>query len=134
VTEYVELEDLLEAAAATIGHPPEVRDIGLLQVAVARPAASAFGEEAYPGLDQKAAALLHAVVTSRPLVDGNKRLGWVAMRLFYRLNRVDIQPTVDQAFELVVGVARGSISDVRAIADRMTAWRRKDSMLDREPQ
>jgi death-on-curing protein len=124
VTEYLELEDLLEAAAAAaIGHPPEVRDIGLLQGAVARPAASAFGEEAYPGLDQKAAALLHSIVTSHPLADGNKRLGWVATRLFYRLNGVDIRPTTDDAFELVVDIADGSIGDVTAIADRLVGWR-----------
>jgi death-on-curing protein len=126
VTEYLDLEDLLEAAAAAIGHPAEVRDIGLLQGAVARPAASAFGEDAYPGLDHKAAALLHSIVTSHPLVDGNERLGWVAIRLFYRLNGTDIRPTADEAFELVVGVADGSISDVTAIADRLTAWRQDD--------
>jgi len=130
VTEYLELEDLLEAAAAAIGHPPEVRDIGLLQGAVARPAASAFGEEAYSGLDQKAAALLHSIVTSHPLADGNKRLGWVAMRLFYRLNGTDIRPTADEAFELVVAIANGSIGDVTTIADRLTAWRTEDG----EPQ
>jgi death on curing protein len=130
VTEYLELEDLLEAAAAAVGHPPEVRDVGLLQGAVARPAASAFGEEAYPGLDHKAAALLHSIVTSHPLVDGNKRLGWVAIRLFYRLNGTDIQPTADEAFELIVNIADGSISDVKVIADRLTAWRKED----REPQ
>jgi death-on-curing protein len=123
VTEYLELEDLLEAAAAAIGHPPEVRDIGLLHGAVARPAASAFGEEAYPALDQKAAALLHSIVTSHPLADGNKRLGWVATRLFYRLCGADIRPTADDAFELVAGIADGSISDVPAIADRLAAWR-----------
>jgi death-on-curing protein len=130
VTEYLELEDLLEAAAAAIGHPPEVRDIGLLQGAVARPAASAFGEGAYPGLDQKAAALLHSIVTSHPLADGNKRLGWVATRLFYRLNGTDIRQTTDEAFELVIGIADGSIGEVTAIADRLTAWRQED----KEPQ
>lgn len=126
MTEYLELEDLLEAAAAAIGHPSEVRDIGLLQGAVARPASSVFGEDAYPGLDQKAAALLHSIVTSHPLADGNERLGWVATRLFYRLNGTDIRPTADEAFELVVGIAEGSISDVKAIAARLTAWREGD--------
>ena len=127
MTDYLELEDLLAAAAAAIGHPPEVRDIGLLQGAVSRPQASAFGDEAYPGLDQKAAALLHSIVTSHPLVDGNKRLGWVATRLFYRLNGTDVHPTADEAFELVVGVADGTLDDVRAIAERLATWRPEDA-------
>jgi predicted GTPase len=49
----------------------------------------AFGEEAYPDLDSKAAALLHAIAGVHPLVDGDKRLGWVATRLFYRMNSAD---------------------------------------------
>lgn len=102
----------------------------MLQGAVARPAASAFGEEAYPGLDQKAAALLHSIVTSHPLADGNKRLGWVTTRLFDRLKGTDIRPTADAAFELVVGIADGSIGEVPAIADRLVAWREEDM----EPQ
>lgn len=123
MTQYLELEDLLEAAAAATGRRPDVRDIGLLQAAVARPQASAFGEDAYPGLDQKAAALLHSIVASHPLVDGNKRLGWVALRLFYRMNGTDIHPPADEAFDLVVGVAAGTIDDVAAIAARLAAWR-----------
>jgi len=125
VTEYLDLEDLLEAAAAAIGHPPDVRDIGLLEAAAARPQASAFGEEAYPGLDRKAAALLHSIVTSHPLLDGNKRLGWVAVRLFYRLNGADVRPSADEAFDLVVSVADGSIDDVEVIAKRLSGWRRE---------
>jgi death-on-curing protein len=60
------------------------------------------------------------------LADGNKRLGWVAMRLFYRLNGTDIRPTADEAFDLVVAIADGSIGDVPAIADRLAAWRLED--------
>jgi death-on-curing protein len=124
VTEYLELEDLLAAAEAAIGGRPDIRDIGLLQSAVERPRSTAFGEEAYPDLDAKAAALLHSIVAGHPLVDGNKRLGWVAVRLFYRLNDADIHPEPDAAYELIVEVAGGTIRDVPKIAARLRPWRR----------
>jgi death on curing protein len=76
VTEYLELEDLLAAAEAALAGPPSVRDIGLLQAAATRPRAS-VGDDAYPDLDHKAAALLHSLVTGHPLVDGTKRLVWL---------------------------------------------------------
>jgi death-on-curing protein len=123
VTEYLELDDLLSAADAAVGGPAEIRDIGLLDAAAARPKASVFGSDAYPHLDTKAAALLHSIVTSHPLVDGNKRLGWVATRLFYVLNESDIRPTADEAYELIVAVADGSLRDVEAIAGRLATWR-----------
>jgi death-on-curing protein len=124
VTDYLDLDDLLAAAQAAVGAIPEIRDIGLLQSAAARPQATAFGEEAYRDLDSKAAALLHAIVAGHPLVDGNKRLGWVATRLFYRLNGADLVADPNDAFDLVVAVARGQLIDVPAIATRLTRWRR----------
>jgi len=123
VTEYLELEDLLAAAETAVGGRPEIRDVGLLQSAVDRPRSTAFGEEAYPDLDSKAAALLHSIVAGHPLVDGNKRLGWVAVRLFYRLNDADIHPEPDEAYDLIVEVAGGTIRDVPQIAARLRPWR-----------
>ena len=122
MTEYLDLDDLLAAAEAALGHRAQVRDIGLLQASAARPQVTAFGEDAYATLDLKAAALLHSLVTSHPLVDGNKRLGWVAVRLFYRLNNEDLHPTPDEAFDLVVAIAGGTVTDVGAIAERLGAW------------
>lgn len=123
MTEYLDLDDLLAAADAAVGGPADVRDIGLLQAAAARPQATAFGEEAYPGLDEKAAALLQSVVAGHPLVDGNRRLGWIALRLFYRLNGADVRPVPDSAFALVVEVASGERRDVAEIAAILGAWR-----------
>jgi death-on-curing protein len=123
VTEYLDLEDLLATAEAAIGGPVAVRDVGLLDAAAARPRSSVFGADAYPDLDAKAAALLHSIVTGHPLVDGNKRLGWVAVRLFYLLNDADLRPPADEAFHLVVAVAGGQIRDVERIAERLAAWR-----------
>jgi death-on-curing protein len=123
VTEYLDLDDLLAAAEAALGGSPDVRDIGLLEAAATRPRVTAFGEEAYPDLDRKAAALLHSIVTSHALVDGNRHLGWVAVRLFYRMNGTDLRVEADEAFELVVRVADGRLRDVAAIGERLGRWR-----------
>jgi death-on-curing protein len=122
VTEHLDLDDLLAAAEAALGRPPDIRDIGILEAAIARTQASVFGEDAYPDLHAKGAALLHSIVTGHALVDGNKRLGWVALRLFYRLNDADIRASADDAFDLVKTVADGSLRDVPLIADRLRTW------------
>lgn len=123
MTEFLDLDDLVAAADAAVGGSADIRDIGLLQAAVARPQATAFGEEAYPSLDEKAAALLQSIVAGHPLVDGNKRLGWVATRLFYRVNGADVQPLPDEAFDTIVAVASGELRDVPAIASVLRPWR-----------
>ena len=123
MTEYLELDDLLAAADAALGGRAEVLDVGLLQAAVARPQATAFGEDAYRTLDEKAAALLQSIVAGHPLIDGNKRLGWIALRLFYRLNDADVRPAAEDAFELLVSVASGERRDVPQIAEALAGWR-----------
>lgn len=123
MTEYLDLEDLLAAADVAVGGPAEIRDVGLLQAAAARPRATAFGEDAYADLDRKGAALVHSLVASHPLVDGNKRLGWLAVRLFYLMNEADIRVAPDEAFEVVVAIADGRLREVTEIADRLSRWR-----------
>ncbi len=118
MTAYLSLDDLLAAAEAAVGRTPEVRDYGLLESALARPQTTVFGEDAYPGLHQKAAALLHSLVRNHALVDGNKRLGWVAVRLFYVLNDVDLRADHDDAFEFVMRIAAGELHDL----DEMASW------------
>jgi death-on-curing protein len=114
--DYLELDDLLVAASAFLGRRPEVRDYGLLESALARPQASVFGEDAYPTLHEKAAALLDSLVNNRALVDGNKRLGWVATRLFYGLNGYTVVGSEDDKFDLVIAVATGELDTVSKIA------------------
>jgi len=118
VTTYLSLDDLLAAAEAAVGRVPEVRDYGLLESALARPQTTVFGADAYPGLHQKAAALLHSLVRNHALVDGNKRLGWVALRLFYVLNDRDLRAAHDDAFEFVMRIAAGELHDL----DEMASW------------
>lgn len=106
--EYLDIEDLIGLAVVLLGDPPPIRDVGLLEAAAARPRASAFGEDAYPDLWTKAAALLQSVVKNHPLVDGNKRLGWLATATFLELNGVEVtKATNDDVYELVMRVAAG---------------------------
>jgi death-on-curing protein len=120
--EHLPVEDLL-LIAETIGAGP-VRDVGLLDGAAHRPQATAFGEEAYPTIHGKAAALLEAVLRNHALVDGNKRLGWAAAVVFYDLNGLDLDPPgVDEAVELVVAVAAGHL-ELGKLSERLAAWAR----------
>lgn len=117
--EYLDLDDLLGLSVALLGDPPPVRDLGLLAAAAARPQASAFGDDAYPDVWSKAAALLHSVVKNHPLVDGNKRLGWLSCAVFLDLNGIDpTAATNDAVYDLVIEVASTPI-DVEAIAEQL---------------
>jgi death on curing protein len=113
-TELLDVEDLLRLTRV-LGAGP-VRDVGLLDAAAGRPRARAFGQDAYPTIELKAAALLHSVVSSHPLVDGNKRLGWLACVVTLDLNgrRPDLED--DEAFDLVMAVAEGHLAGVGDIA------------------
>ena len=86
-----------------------VRDEGLFFSALARPTASAFGRDAYPGLELKAAALLNSLARNHALMDGNKRTAWILTVAFLNLNGVDIDMTQDEKFDLVLGVAQGKL-------------------------
>jgi death on curing protein len=121
-TEYLDLDDLVASTDIALGHGPDVRDWGLLEAALARPQASVFGEDAYPSLDEKAAALLHSLVTGHALVDGNKRLGLVAVLLFYGMNGCDLTASEDERVELIVAVADGRLDSVEKIAERLAAY------------
>lgn len=117
--EYVDLEDLLDLASRLLGDPPPVRDVGLLGSAAARPQTTVFGQDAYPDLWTKAAALLVSIVKNHALVDGNKRLGWLATAVFLDINGVDVvRARNDDVFELVMEVAAGDLS-VDEIAERL---------------
>ncbi|MEU5938319.1 Fic family protein [Micromonospora sp. NPDC047548] len=117
MTQYLEVDDLVEIASIVLGEAPQVRDFGLLSSAAVRPATVAFGQEAYTDLWSKAAALLHSVCMNHALIDGNKRLAWAAARVFLALNEAPVQGVdVDQAEALVMSVASGSLTEVPDIA------------------
>ena len=118
---YLTLPELLHVAERTLGPEVPVRDYGLLESALARPQATAFGLDAYDGLEEKAGALLHSLARNHALVDGNKRLALAATIAFLGLNGYRLTLTNDEAYTLIVEVATGLLDDVADIADRIRA-------------
>ncbi len=117
--EFLDLDDLVDLARTLLGDPAPIRDIGLLGSAAARPQTTAFGEDAYPELITKAAALLQSIVNNHALVDGNKRLGWLATAVFLELNGIKASRAPnDDVYELVVWVA-ASNPDLDEITTRL---------------
>lgn len=106
-------EKLIEKFGGSAG----IRDINLLESALARPF-SGFGDvEFYPTSAQKTAALIESVVVNHPFIDGNKRTGYVLMRLVLMLYGKDIDATQTEKYDFVIKIASGIIS-----LTAITAW------------
>ncbi|HEY7595353.1 MAG TPA: Fic family protein [Actinophytocola sp.] len=118
---YLDASDLLVLAAAVTGGDLVVRDLGLLDAAAHRPRATVLGVQAYDTLWLKASALLESIVTTRPLAEGNWRLGWVAAVTLCDMNGWWIDADEDEALELVREVGRGNVG-VPEMAERLEAW------------
>ena len=122
--EFLDLDDVLDLARQLLGDPPPVRDVGLLGSAVARPRTTVGGSDAYPTVWTKAAALLQSLVTNHPLVDGNKRLGWLSTAVFLELNDASVAgATNDEVYDLVMRVA-STATTVDDLADALEALHR----------
>jgi death-on-curing protein len=122
VTRYLTLEQALRIARTAVGAPIQVRDLGLLEAALHRPRTSVFGQDAYPNLFTKAAALLHSIVANHPLVDGNKRMAWLVIYVFCAKNGTELDPDDDAAYEFVMAVAAGQLEDVGKIAEPLRSF------------
>ncbi len=110
---HLTVEDAVDLAKA-LGFT--LRDLGLLASAVGRPRTSAFGEDIYPTLELRIAALLHGINRNHPLVDGNKRLSWVCAVAYARINGFDLYASQDDIYDMVIGVASGK-TEVPEIAE-----------------
>lgn len=121
MTLYVELPHAMGVISALGLH---VRDIGLLSSALARPASSMFGVEAYPELEMKAAALISSLSQNHPLFDGNKRFSWVLTLTFLELNGIRIEMPNDEAFDFVLAVAQSRL-ELEEIAEQFRAHTRR---------
>ena len=114
-TEFLNLDDVLDLCRKLLGDPPPVRDIGLLGSALARPQTTLGEEDAYPTITEKAAALLQSLVINHALIDGNKRLGWLATAVFLEINNFSVAHVPnDDVYELVMHVASNNppLSDI----------------------
>lgn len=121
---YLTLAELTHIADRVLGSDVGVRDHGLLQSALARPQATVFGSDAYPELEEKAAAMLHSLARNHALVDGNKRLALAATIAFLGINGRRFTLTNDEAYELVIGIAAGELDEIAGIAAQIRAGSR----------
>ena len=117
--EYLGLEDLLQLAA-DLGDLV-VRDLGLLEAATQRPRTTLYGQGAYPSIHDKAAVLLESLARNHALVDGNKRIAWLATVVFYELNGITLDAPDDGAYDLVIAVSTGAM-EYSATARSLAGW------------
>jgi death-on-curing protein len=110
------VEDLLHIARRTLGGQAEVRDTGLLAAALARVDACAFGQEVYPTVPEKAAALLHSLATTVPLVEGNRPFALAATLVFLAQHGQPSTLSEEAAVDLVTGILTGRLESVTEIA------------------
>jgi len=123
--EFLDLDDVLGLAGRLLGEPLPIRDVGLLGSAVARPQTSIGGEDAYPTIWLKAAALLQSIVDNHALIDGNKRLGWLATAVFLEINDASVAAAPnDDVYDLVMAVAAGA-STIEGIAEKLRELHRR---------
>jgi death on curing protein len=117
---YLSVDQLLElhrSVIAATGGAGGVRDLGAVESAVNQPRAGFGGENLYPDLAAKAAALCFSLVCNHPFVDGNKRVGHAAMEVFLMLNGHEIVCHVDEQERVMLELAAGAIP-----RDAFTDW------------
>lgn len=114
---YLNVVELIIINEELIGKGSQLRDVDLLEAAILRPQASAFGEDAYPTIIDKAAAFFHSLSRNHAFVDGNKRTSTVALLVFLEINGYTITWNPEDALEFILEVATGK-HDISAIA----AW------------
>lgn len=110
---YLSLAEVLilhERVVAQSGGATGVRDIGVLQSALAQPRATFDGADLYPSLPEKAAALALSLVSNHPFVDGNKRIGHAALETFLVLNGFELVAPIDDAERTFLSLAAGTLT------------------------
>jgi death on curing protein len=120
MTRYLTLEEVLELhrlALEQSGGLDGVRDLGGLESALAQPQMTFGGQDLYPGLAQKAAALGFSLVCNHAFVDGNKRVGHAAMETFLVLNSWELAAAVDEQEQIILRLAAGSLT-----REEFTVW------------
>lgn len=118
MTVYLSLAQVIRIHGRQVeafGGPSGVRDRGALEAALARPQMTFDGEDLYPDVAAKSAALLHSLVQNHPFVEGNKRVGAMAAELFLLANDFVLDANDDAIVRMVLEVARGRLA-VEAIA------------------
>jgi death-on-curing protein len=111
MTRYLSSDELLilhrQIIAQTGGHAG-LRDMGAIEAASAQPRMTFAGNDLYPSIAQKAAALGFSLIANHPFVDGNKRIGHAAMETFLLLNGYEIAAPIEEQELLILAVAAGT--------------------------
>lgn len=102
---------------AQSGGAPGIRDQGGLESAIAQPRMSFGGQDHYPQLTDKVAALCFSLVLNHPFVDGNKRIGHAAMETMLVLNGYELAAPVDEAESVILRLAAGALK-----REEFTSW------------
>ncbi|MFE7580608.1 type II toxin-antitoxin system death-on-curing family toxin [Streptomyces gardneri] len=113
---YLSGEDVVGIARSARGHALLVHDLGLVAEAAHRPSTAHLGQDVYPSVVEKAAALLQSLAYRRPFVDRNKRTAWLSCVTFLAMNGVQLRPDIDAAERLVIAVATGETDEIEVIA------------------
>ena len=112
------LYPLLEVVVVALsGLGFHVRDLGLLDSALVRAQTRLYGQDAYPTLSLKAAAIVHSVINNHPMVDGNKRSAWVILNFFLVKNNRALSATQDEAYSFIISIAENRIE-----LEEIAAW------------
>jgi death-on-curing protein len=125
VTVYLSLEQVVELHRLEIrrfGGSAGLRERGGLEAALTRPQMTFAGEDLYPDVESKAAAVMHSLVMNHPFVDGNKRIGAAVAELFLNLNGVELEADDDDLVAVTLAVARGELN-----AEALAIWLRQRS-------
>ncbi len=110
---FLSLDEVLELHAdqiSSFGGTPGVRDEGLLESALAQPQATFGGQFLHPTISEQAAAYLYHIAMNHLFIDGNKRTAFAVTDTFLRLNGCALNLTDDRAYDLVMRVARGTMT------------------------
>ena len=120
MTEYLSLSQVLDLHRQQIGSfggSAGLRDQGVLEAAVARPQMTFGGEDLYPDLPSKTAALMHSLVMNHPFVDGNKRAAFIDYVGFLKLNGFNLVASQPEAYRTMIDLAAGAMSE-----EEFAAW------------
>jgi death-on-curing protein len=110
---YLSLAEVVELHRIIIeqtGGSSGLHDMGALESAMAQPRMTFGGNDLYPSLVEKAAALCFSLVKNHPFVDGNKRVGHAAMETFLVLNGFEIDASTDEQEQILLSLAAGQLN------------------------
>lgn len=121
---FAEILELHQSVLARWGGAGGIRDLGALESALAQPRQSFAGQDLYPDITSKAAALCFSLVLNHPFIDGNKRIGHAAMEVFLMVNGYELRAPVDEQEHIMLDLAAGNLG-----RDSFVEWVKQHTLL-----